>query len=291
MKIKKAVIPVAGFGTRFLPATKAVPKSLFPIVDTPVVHYLVEEAIQAGCTEIIFVLNEYQESIKTYFSEHYELEEALKSKNKLCLVETVHTLMRNVQFHYVYQNDQLGDGHAILCAKDYLNNEPFLVLFGDDLVYPPVASDLVRVFEKTQRPVIALQEVNKDQVMNYGVVGIDKDPEARIVKINQLVEKPHPSVAPSNLAIVGKYICTSDVFVALEKHPQSSDGEIRLIEGFKDVLNSSSIYGYQFAGKRYDIGNKFGFLEAIVDFALKREDLQVQFKKYLQKILSEMKSK
>lgn len=278
--ITKAVIPIAGFGTRFLPATKAVPKAMFPIIDVPAVHYLVEEAIEAGCKEIIFVLNRQQEIIKTYFHEHEELSAVLLQKNKSDLISRLRKIMDAVEFHFAYQEAALGDGHAILCAQEFIKNEPFLVLFGDDLVDPPVGADLVQMFNETSSPIIAIEQIPSERVSQYGIVD-PSEIDGTKCQIKGVVEKPKIAEAPSNLGIVGKYVCTPKILQILANHPQSADGEIRLVEAFKEHLKTNSVYGYIFPGKRYDIGHKFGLIEATIDFALQRPELSGKVRSYL----------
>lgn len=285
--INKAVIPIAGFGTRFLPATKALPKAMFPIVDKPVIHYLVHEAVSAGCTEIVFVISKYQDCIKDYFSKHEELEQVLTAKGNIQLLQDLPELINNTKFHYVYQDEQLGDGHAILCAEEYLKDEEaFLVLFGDDLVDPPIAKDLVQIFQSTANSVIALERVGREKISQYGIADMSEEDEGR-GKIAALVEKPQPEDAPSNFGVVGKYVCTAAVLAALKNHPTSEDGEIRLIEAFKSLLDTEGVQGYLFSGKRYDIGNKAGFVEATLDFAMKDKDIKKELTEYLRGKLGE----
>lgn len=284
--MRKAVIPIAGFGTRFLPATTAVPKTLFPIIDKPAIHYLVEEAVLAGCEEIIIVMSRHQEHIKSYFQPHKELEDALRAKEKMHLIEDIHSILEKVIFHFVYQDEQLGDGHAILQADPFIDSEPFLVLFGDDIVDPPVAPNLVAQYESSNNPVIALQHVVKDQVDQYGIIRPGEQNE-RNIQVLDVVEKPAPKDAPSQFGIVGKYIVTPTIMEFLHQKPASHDGEMRLVEAFKLHLeNNGSIDGYVFDGKRYDIGNKWGFVEATLDFALKRDDIKSQLEAYIQERFS-----
>jgi UTP--glucose-1-phosphate uridylyltransferase len=279
--MRKAVIPIAGFGTRFLPATTAVPKTLFPIIDKPAIHHLVEEAVMAGCEEIIIVMSRYQEHVKSYFQPHKDLEEALKSKDRMHLIADIHDILEKVIFHFVYQDEQLGDGHAILCADAFIQDEPFLVLFGDDIVDPPVAPDLVAQYNKTKNPVIALQHVDKNKVDQYGIIKPGKQ-DQKIIEVIDVVEKPKPEAAPSQYGVVGKYIVTPDIMEFLHTKPASHDGEMRLVEAFKLHLDANeAIDGYVFDGKRYDIGNKWGFVEATIDFALKRDGLKQKVQSYI----------
>jgi len=285
MKIRKAVFPAAGFGTRFLPVTKAQPKEMLPIVDKPVIQYLVEEAVAAGIEEIIIVTGRGKRSIEDHFDYSYELEQTLKEKNKLELLEKVSRVSELAKFVYVRQPMPLGDGNAILCAKEVVGNEPFAVLFGDDIVdhKVPALKQLINVYEKTNTSVVGLTKVLKSEVHNYGIIescGFD----GRTHHIESMVEKPKPGDAPSNLAIIGKYIVTPEIFKALEDAQPSKDKELRLIDGFNELIKTQQIYGYELEGKRYDTGNILGYLEATIAFALKRKDISEHLRKYLRSI-------
>lgn len=282
MKIRKAIFPAAGFGTRFLPATKAQPKEMLPIVDKPVIQYLVEEAVAAGIEEIIIVTGRGKRAIEDHFDHSFELEHTLVEKGKDHLLEEVKGIPYLAKFAYVRQSFPLGDGHAILCAKELIGNEPCAVLFGDDLIDGPKPGiqQLIEAYEKTGCSVIGLEKVDKANISNYGVVGVESS-EGRLHKVQSLVEKPKPEDAPSDLAIIGKYVITPEVMQALESSEASHGGEIRLIDGFRALQGKQDIYGYEMEGKRYDTGDKLGFLEATIDFALKREDLGPQLKQYL----------
>ena len=285
-KIKKAVFPAAGLGTRFLPATKAQPKEMLPIVDKPVIQYLVEEAVASGIEEIVIVTGQGKRSIEDHFDRSFELEHTLKTRGKNTVLKEIKHLENLAKFIYVRQNEPLGDGHAILCAKHVVGNEPFAVLFGDDVIDSevPATKQLMNVFYEKKASVMALQEVPKEKVSNYGVIEPD-DCEGRLCKIKGLVEKPQPNEAPSNLAVVGKYICTPEIFDALEKVKPGKDGEIRLIDGFDILKERQALYGYAFEGKRYDTGDKLGFIKATIDFALKRPELETELLEYLQTII------
>ena len=262
---------------------------MFPIIDIPAIHHLVEEAVDAGCEEIIIVLSKHQENIKTYFSNHPELEESLSKKDKEHLIEEIHDLMKKAKFHYVYQEKPLGDGHAIVMAQEHIDEEPFLVLFGDDIVDPSISKDLVEVHEIHNAPVIALEEVCMTKISQYGVVK-PKSNINGVIDIESVVEKPPQDQAPSNLGIVGKYVCTPEIMDYLKESPQSNDGEIRLSEAFKKFLDDKKqILGYKFTGKRYDIGNKWGLIEATLDYALKREDLCDKLITYMEQTLKNKK--
>jgi len=284
-KIRKAVFPAAGYGTRFLPATKAMPKEMLPIVDKPVIQYLVEEAVAAGIEEIIIVTGRGKRAIEDHFDYSFELEHTLVEKNKPELLEKVRRISELAKFVYVRQPMPLGDGHAVLCAKEVIGNEPFAVLFGDDLVdfKIPALKQLIDVYEKNNASVIGLAKVPKDQTQNYGIIkscGFD----GRTHHIESMVEKPKPEDAPSNLGIIGKYIVTPEIFDALEHAVPSKDGEIRLIDGFNELIKTQQIYGYELEGIRYDTGNTLGFIEATISYALKRKELKGPLKEFIKHI-------
>lgn len=281
-KIRKAVLPAAGFGTRFLPATKAQPKEMLPIVDKPVIQYLVEEAVESGIEEIIIITGSGKRAIEDHFDRSFELEHNLLEKNKKDLYKQVSKISELAKFIYVRQPMPLGDGHAVLCAKELINNEPFAVMFGDDIVdgKTPALKQLINVYEKTNSSVIGLEKVSKEQVGNYGIIescGMD----GKMHHISGLVEKPSPKEAPSDLGIIGKYIVTPEIIPALEDAGTSADGELRLIDGFRKLIKTQQIYGYEIEGKRYDTGSKYGFIEATIHYALKRKDIATKLKKYL----------
>ena len=282
MKIKKAIMPVAGFGTRFLPVTKAQPKEMLPIVDKPIIQYLVEEAVAAGIEEIIFVTGRGKRAIEDHFDYSFELEHTLVEKNKLDRLKEIYKLPTLAKFAFVRQPKPLGDGDAILKARHLIGNEPCAILFGDDIVdsKKPCIGQLMDVFEKYGDPVVALEKVPREEVCKFGVVQPNKISE-RTYEIKDLVEKPAVKDAPSDLTIVGKYIITSDVFDELEKVKPGKDGEIRLADALKSLISKKAVYGYEFEGRRYDCGSKMGFLEATVEFALKHGELNGRFRNYL----------
>lgn len=284
-KIRKAVFPAAGFGTRFLPATKSQPKEMLPIVDKPVIQYLVEEAVASGIEEIIIVTGRSKRSIEDHFDYSYELERTLEEKNKKELLKEVQKVSKLAKFVYVRQPMPLGDGHAILCAKELVEDEPFAILFGDDIVdnKKPALKQLIEQYEETQSSIIALEKIAKNDTESYGMIK-PKNSNGRLHEIATLVEKPKPDKAPSNLGIIGKYIVTPGIIRALENSKPSHGGEIRLIDGFMELMKSESIYGYEVEGKRYDTGHKLGLITATIDFALKRKDLGPQLKKYLRSL-------
>ena len=285
MKIKKAIMPVAGFGTRFLPVTKAQPKEMLPIVDKPIIQYLVEEAVDAGIEEIIFVTGRGKRAIEDHFDYSFELEQTLVEKNKLDRLKEIYKLPTLAKFAFVRQPKPLGDGDAILRARHLIGNEPCAVLFGDDIVdfEKPCIGQLMDVFEKYGDAVIALEKVPKKEVCKFGVVQSNKISE-RTYEIKDLVEKPAIKDAPSDLTIVGKYIITQDVFDELEKVKPGKDGEIRLADALKSLISRKAVYGYEFKGRRYDCGSKLGFLKATVEFALKHGELNGRFRDYLKSL-------
>lgn len=283
--IRKAVLPAAGFGTRFLPATKAQPKEMLPIVDKPVIQYLVEEAVASGIEEIIIITGSSKRAIEDHFDYNFELEYVLEQKGKKELLKKVQDVRNLAKFVYVRQPMPRGDGDAIMRARDVVGDEPFAVLFGDDIVDSkvPALKQLMNVYEKTGSSVIGLNKVPKKEVDKYGVVAT-RSSDGRTHLIDSLVEKPNPKDAPSDLAIIGKYIVTPEIFDALDKAAASTDGEIRLIDGFKTLIHLQDIYGYEIEGKRYDTGHTFGFIKATLDFALKRKELSDDLKDYIRSL-------
>ncbi len=282
IKIRKAVFPAAGFGTRFLPVTKSQPKEMLPIVDKPVIQYLVEEAVASGITEIIIVTGRGKRSIEDYFDYSFELEHNLVEKGKHSLLKEVRQIAKLAKFIYVRQSMPLGDGHAILCAKEVVGNEPFAVLFGDDIVDNkiPALKQLINVYQKTECSVVALEKITKEEIQNYGVIK-PRWSRSRLHEIESFIEKPIPSKAPSNLGIIGKYVVTPEIIKALEKSRPVHGNEIRLIDGLRELNIHQKIYGYELEGKRYDTGTKLGLLTANIDFALKRNDIGPALKRYL----------
>ena len=282
MKIKKAVFPVAGLGTRFLPATKASPKEMMPLVDKPLIQYVVEEAIDAGIEEVIMITGRGKNAIEDHFDISFELEHALKGKNNNKMLEEVQRISNLVDFWYIRQKEPLGLGHAILRTKDLIGNEPFAVLLGDDIIHSevPTIKQLMNIHEKYNASVIAVEKIDKKDISGYGVIEPKKLDE-RVYQIMDMVEKPSPQDAPSDLAIIGRYILTPEIFTALEKTVPDKSGEIQLTYGLRHLLKQQVVYAYQFEGKRYDAGNKLGFLKATVEFALRRPDLGDKFREYL----------
>lgn len=284
-KIKKAIIPVAGFGTRFLPASKSQPKEMLSLVDKPVIQYIVEEAVASGIEQIIFITSSIKRALEDHFDRNFELEYRLGEKGKTKELKQIMEISDMAKFVYIRQKNPLGDGHAILCAKDLIDDdESVAVLFGDDIVdaKKPCLKQMIEVYEKYQDPVIATLEVPKADIKNYGCID-GKLIAERVYSVNGLVEKPEPAKAPSNLAVIGKYIITPDIMQALASIGKGghADGEIRLIDGFLKVLEKRNVLAYSFEGTRYDCGDKLGFLKANVAFGLKHPDLKNDFRKFL----------
>lgn len=283
--ITKAIIPVAGLGTRFLPATKAQPKEMLSVIDKPVIQYSVEEAVKSGITDIIFVTGRGKRAIEDHFDYSPELESSLLQKNKKDVFKEVRAISEMARFSYVRQKMPRGDGDALLCASHLINDEPVGVLFGDAIVDSkmPTLLQMTKVFEKYGGPVVALDEVPQREVKHYGVVKAMKISD-RIYEIKDIVEKPRPERAPSNLIIAGHYIITQEVFRELEKMKIPRGGELRLADALKNLLKKRPIYGLKIDGKRYDCGSKLGFLQATVDFALRHPEVKKDFRKYLKSL-------
>ena len=280
--IRVAVFPAAGLGTRFLPATKAQPKEMLPLVDRPLVQYVVEEAKAAGIERIVMVTGRGKNAIEDHFDTSFELEKLLEDRGKEDLLAIVREISDMIPLAYVRQKQALGLGHAILQAKDLVGNQPFAVMLGDDIVdsQAPCIGQMMRLFEERGNPVIAVQEVPREETRQYGIVAGVREGE-RVVRISGMVEKPSPEKAPSNLAIIGRYILPPEIFEILEETRSDAGGEIQLTSGLATLLDRRPIDGYLFEGTRYDAGDKLGFLKATVEFALKRKDLGDPFRQYL----------
>jgi len=286
MKVRKAVFPAAGLGTRFLPATKAQPKEMLPLVDKPIIQYGVEEAMASGCDQIIIVTGRGKTAIEDHFDTSYELEHMLEHRGKHDLLTIVRQISDMMHVSYVRQKEALGLGHAVLTAKELVGNEPFAVLLADDVVDSeiPCLRQMIDVFEETQSSVLAIQEIDRKAISAYGV--LDAKPvngrwKGQLFEVSNLVEKPKPEDAPSNLAIIGRYILTPRVFEALERTQLGTGGELQLTDGLRELLKTEKIYGFRFEGKRHDTGDKLGFLKATVEFALKRPDLGGELRSWL----------
>jgi len=285
MKVRKAVFPAAGLGTRFLPATKAQPKEMLPIVDKPLIQYGVEEVVASGIKDIIIITGRGKNAIEDHFDISYELEETLKERGKEKMLSQVREISELAEIAYIRQKQALGVGHAVYLAKNLVGREPFAVLFADDIIYSevPCTRQLVEVFEEVQGAVIAIQEVPEDEVEKYGIIA-GKELSPGLYQVEDLVEKPPPSKAPSNLAIVGRYILTPEIFDELAHIEVDHTGELQLTTGLRLLLKKQRIYAYRFQGIRYDAGNKVGFLKATVEYALRRTDLGKEFRDYLKSL-------
>ncbi len=289
-KVRKAVFPAAGLGTRFLPATKASPKEMLPLVDKPIIQYGVEEALHSGIQNMIIVTGRGKSAIEDHFDVSFELEHVLEAKGKKEMLSAVRAISDMIDVSYVRQKEALGLGHAVLRAKELVGNEPFAVVLADDVIDSevPCIRQLLDVYEFYGASVVALMEVPRDQISNYGVVDAEPVPhngtKDRLYRIRNLVEKPKAEDAPSNLAIIGRYILTPEIFTSLEEIGPGAIGEIQLTDGLRHLLRSRPIYGFRFDGQRYDAGDKLGFLKATVEFALKRSDLGGPFRAYLKSL-------
>ncbi|RJQ15965.1 MAG: UTP--glucose-1-phosphate uridylyltransferase [Nitrospiraceae bacterium] len=279
--VRKAVFPAAGLGTRFLPATKASPKEMLPIVDKPMIQYAVEEAERCKIKEFIVITGKSKRAIEDHFDYAWELEENLKSKGKETLLEEIRCLSRH-QFAYIRQGVPLGLGHAILCSKPFVKNEPFAVILSDDIIDPEdnLLGEMITIYNKYKATVLALQRVPRADIHRYGIIA-GKEVRKNIFKISDMVEKPKQSSAPSDIAIIGRYILTPDIFNYLEQTKPGKGSEIQLTDALKALLHKKPVYGYLFEGKRYDGGDKVGYLKATVELALKNPGVKDQFKEYL----------
>ena len=280
--VKKAIIPAAGLGTRFLPATKAQAKEMLPIVDKPTLQYIIEEAIESGIEEILIVTGRNKKSIEDHFDRSVELELELEQKGKTAMLEMVQDISNMVNIHYIRQKEPKGLGHAIHCAKSFIGDEPFAVLLGDDIVdaSTPCLKQMIDAYDEYKTTVLGVQEVARENVDKYGILDV-KHIEDRVYKVKDMVEKPSIEEAPSNIAILGRYIITPEIFNILENQEPGKGGEIQLTDALQTLATKEAIYAYNFEGRRYDVGDKLGFLEATVDFALKRPELRDEFIEFL----------
>jgi UTP--glucose-1-phosphate uridylyltransferase len=283
-KIRKAVIPAAGFGTRFLPETKAMPKEMLPIVDKPTIQYIVEEILASGIQEILIISGHAKRAIEDHFDSSPELEEHLYETGKLDLLREIRKVA-SVRIHYTRQQYMRGLGDAILCAKEFMDGEPFGVILGDDVVYTgnqePALHQLIDQYNKTGGTIIGCQVVKKEAVSSYGIIDGIKTEDPNLLRVKDMIEKPSIEEAPSNFAALGRYVITPDVFDVLEQTKPGKGGEIQLTDALRVMAHKGNVYAYNFKGKRYDIGNKLGYLKATVEFALRRKDLGDDFKQYL----------
>lgn len=290
MRVKKAVIPAAGLGVRFLPATKALPKEMIPIVDKPTIQYVIEEAVESGIQDILIITGRDKKAIEDHFDRSVSLEDHLLSKGKTELLDIVKQIGSMAEIHYVRQKEPRGLGHAVYCARRFVGDEPFAVLLGDDIVRSemPCLKQMMELYEEVQSSVIGVKEVPPTEVSKYGI--LDAEPaRENIYRINDLVEKPAPEEAPSRLAIMGRYIIEPKIFDILAHTRPGAGGEIQLTDALNELAKQDSMYGLVFDGKRYDVGDKLGYLKAMVDFALERPDLAEEFIHYLENIVAEHK--
>jgi UTP--glucose-1-phosphate uridylyltransferase len=288
-KVRKAIIPAAGLGTRFLPATKAMPKEMLPIVDKPTIQYIVEEAIASGIEDIIIVTGKGKRAIEDHFDNAFELEQLLKQKGKLDLLEKVKEPSK-VDIHYIRQKEPKGLGHAVWCARNFIGDEPFAVLLGDDIVQAetPCLKQLIDQYEQTFSSVIGVQRVPDEETHRYGIIDPLEQHGCRY-QVRQFVEKPAPSTAPSNLAIMGRYILTPEIFLFLEKQEAGAGGEIQLTDAIQKLNEIQRVFAYEFEGKRYDVGEKIGFIKTTIEFALQNDELRDDLLAFMEKIVTETK--
>ncbi len=288
MPVKKAIIPAAGLGTRFLPATKASPKEMLTIVDKPAIQYVTEEAVNAGLKSILIVTGRGKEAIENHFDVSYELERFLEEKGKHKEMELVRNIAEMAEVYYVRQKEALGLGHAVLCAKSWAKEDPFAVFLGDDIIYSrkPCISQMMDIFEEKKCSVLGVMEVDRSETSKYGIIeGVEIN--GQLIEVKDIVEKPDPKKAPSTTAVIGRYLFTPGIMRELEQTKPGVGGEIQLTDAIRSLLKKEKVYACRFEGKRYDIGDKLGFLEATVELALEREDLKDTFGKYLKKLMAE----
>lgn len=289
MKIRKAVIPAAGLGTRFLPATKAQPKEMLPIVDKPTLQYIIEECIESGIEEILIITGRNKKSIEDHFDKNIELEMELEKSGKQEMLEMVRNISDMVNIHFIRQKEPKGLGHAIYCSKTFVGNEPFAVLLGDDIVYneeKPCLKQILECYNEYKTSILGVQKVPRENINKYGIVEA-KHIEDRVYKVKGLIEKPNMNQTNSNIAILGRYIITPRIFEILENLEPGKSGEIQLTDALLKLSKEEAIYAYNFEGKRYDVGDKFGFLQATVEYALRKDELKDNFIKYLKEIVKD----
>lgn len=287
--IRKAVIPAAGFGTRFLPATKSQPKEMLPIVDTPVIQYVVEEAVRAGITDVLMIIGKGKRAIEEHFDRSFQLERQLESQGKTAELEAMRRISELADIHFVWQKEMRGLGDAVYCARHHIHNEPFAILLGDTVVdaVKPAALQLVELYERFQEPVILLEEVELKKVSLYGIVD-GQEIEPGVYRIRDLVEKPRPEKAPSRLAIASRYLLTPDIMDYIAKVPPGRNGEIDLTEPLRSLVKNRPVYGLRLQGRRCDIGNKEGFIRTNIEFALKRDDMADDLRRYIKQLAQNM---
>lgn len=287
MKIRKAIIPAAGLGTRFLPATKAQPKEMLPIVDKPTIQYIVEEAVQSGIEDIMIISGRGKRAIEDHFDKSYELEETLAKKEKWDRLEEIQSISNLANIHYIRQKEPKGLGHAIYCARTFIGDEPFAVMLGDDIVQAetPCLQQLINVFDQYQSTIIGIQEVSNEDVSKYGIIEPDRLLEKDVFQLKSLVEKPSISAAPSNYAVMGRYILEPEIFNILENLPPGAGDEIQLTDAIRVLTQSKRVLAYYFKGDRYDVGDKLGFIKATIELGLKRVDLRSELRQYLRDLM------
>ncbi|WP_442955719.1 UTP--glucose-1-phosphate uridylyltransferase GalU [Paenibacillus sp. IITD108] len=285
--IRKAIIPAGGLGTRFLPATKAQPKEMLPIIDKPAIQYIVEEAVKSGIESIVIISGRHKRAIEDHFDKSFELEAELEERGNEEMLQIVRDISQLADIYYVRQKEPLGLGHAVLCGRRFIADEPFAVLLGDDILTsnPPCLKSMIDIYEEQRTSVVAVMEVPKDQTHRYGIVDISG--KNAVEKVQSIVEKPAPGTAPSNFAVVGRYVLDPAIFDLLEKAQPGKGGEIQLTDSLQELNKLSSLLAYRFEGRRHDVGDKLGFIEATIDFALEREDLSESVRRYMLERLRE----
>lgn len=286
MKVQKAVIPAAGLGTRFLPATKAQPKEMLPIIDTPTIQYIIEEAVNSGIKDILIITGKDKKSIEDHFDKSPLLEDLLRSRGKTELLELIKDISELVDIYYVRQKEPRGLGHAVYCARKFIGNEPFAVMLGDDVVRSdvPCLKQMLDLYEEMGGSIIGVKEVPPGEVSKYGILDAEVVRE-RVYRCRDLIEKPDPKEAPSRLAIMGRYIIQPEIFDILANTPPGAGGEIQLTDALRELAKRDAVYGYEFEGRRYDVGDKLGYLKATVELALERPDLAEEFRAYLKNLV------
>ena len=291
-KVRKAIIPAAGLGTRFLPATKALAKEMLPIVDTPTIQYIIQEAVDSGIEEILIITNSNKHAMENHFDKSYELEARLTESGKMEQVKMIQDIADMANIYYIRQKEPKGLGHAVLCAKSFIGNEPFAVLLGDDVVVndkKPALRQLIDAYIQKEASVVGVQTVEHKDVNKYGIVRPSKshivECAGRLVKLSDMIEKPPINEAPSDLAVLGRYVLTPKIFELLETQSKGTGNEIQLTDAIKRLMDIQAVYAYDFEGIHYDVGDKFGFIKATIDFALNREDLREQVQEYLRELV------
>lgn len=293
-RVRKAIIPAAGLGTRFLPATKALAKEMLPIVDTPTVQYIIQEAVDSGIEEILIITNSNKHAMENHFDKSYELEARLTESGKMEQVKMIQDIANMANIYYIRQKEPKGLGHAVLCAKSFIGDEPFAVLLGDDVVVndgKPALKQLIDAYMHKEASVVGVQTVAHSDVNKYGIVSPSqshpREDGGRLVKLNDMVEKPAVDDAPSDMAVLGRYVLTPKVFELLETQEKGAGGEIQLTDAIKRLMDIQAVYAYDFEGIRYDVGDKFGFIKATIDFALNRDDLKEKVQAYINTLVKE----